>query len=165
MRFLAPGPAPLGLAPSAPPPSPRPSPSAPPSPELRTRRQLGRGDERGSEWRRDPAGCWGFCGARLRSLPSGARGADWRRPPGRWRCTFRSVRFAPRVLAPPVSRPGNPAGRWGLETEGRARWRRPRGRGPVPRSPSPRPRPGTHALAWAAHPGPGPEEGAARAWG
>lgn len=94
-----------------------------------------------------------------------ALGAAGRRLlPGRWRCTSRSVRSAPRASAPPFGergatlRSGDGGRRTAAEDAG-------------PRTgalePQPQPPPGseTRALAWAAHPGPGPEEGLARARG
>lgn len=74
--------------------------------------------------------------------------AGRRRLPGRWRCTSRSVRSAPRVLAPPSREPGGARGSGD--------------RGPKTAAEAAEPRmsaPGSRALAWAAHPGPGPQGG------
>nr|XP_019596721.1 PREDICTED: ran-binding protein 17 isoform X2 [Rhinolophus sinicus] len=55
------------------------------------RRPRGPGEERASERRRDPAGGWGFRGARFPSLPSGSRDRRPAPPPGKMALHFQSL--------------------------------------------------------------------------
>lgn len=101
----------------APSPSPRPARQAPPRPALRTRRPRGPGEERASERRRDPAGGWGFRGARFHSLPSGSRDRRPAPPPGKMALHFQVSALC--AAGPRFAVPGTrwDAGIWRLRAE------------------------------------------------
>lgn len=106
---MLPRPRPLRPSPRAPSPSPRPIPSGP-APSSASNAEAARRRRRtcgASQRRRDPAGVWGFSGARLRSLPSGTRGGRPAPPPGKMALHFQVSALCtagPRSAAPGTRR-------------------------------------------------------------